>query len=94
MNRRWRQEAAHSFFSLEPCGSFQAQLPVLEKQLGIADFSDVYATYSTLHSKGRNPRLQANTVSGFYYFLADADMSESVSWLILVCVHLVGVSEK
>lgn len=72
MNRRWQKDGQGRYESLQSYGTFIDKLPPLDRNLGIADTADLYATYSTLHAKKRNPRIAANTELGFYYFIADA----------------------
>lgn len=74
MNRRWQKEATDTYRTLESFDTFLDKLtPLPSCSLGISDASDVYATLSVLHSKGRNPQLHANQDPGFYYFLTDAE---------------------
>ena len=77
MNRRWQKDGVGRYPSLPSLGWFISQLPPLEpsKNAGMASASDVYAAFSALHAKSRNPFPAANTELGFYYLIADAPPS-------------------
>uniref|UniRef100_A0A7S0YES0 tRNA-splicing endonuclease subunit Sen15 domain-containing protein n=1 Tax=Polytomella parva TaxID=51329 RepID=A0A7S0YES0_9CHLO len=79
MNRRWQKDAAPNYFSLLSYNKFILQLESLENDLKICDTSDLYATYSTLHSKSRSPKLHINKFPGFYYFMAKSDQVSRIN---------------
>ncbi|GAX83834.1 hypothetical protein CEUSTIGMA_g11258.t1 [Chlamydomonas eustigma] len=71
MNRRWQKDGRGRYESLESYNSVVGTLPELSHNLGLCDQADYYATYSALHSKGKNIQTATNVEAGFHYFLIE-----------------------
>ncbi|EFJ42286.1 hypothetical protein VOLCADRAFT_107332 [Volvox carteri f. nagariensis] len=78
MFRRWQKEATGKYRTLESFNTFLNRLSTnkFEEALNVCDAADLYSVLSVLHSKSRDPQLQANQSPGFYYFLANAEHPE------------------
>lgn len=73
MNRRWQKEGSGRYDSLPSIKWLLAQLPPLPGGgMGIADAADVYAVFSALHAKGRNPQPASCPHQGLHFLMADA----------------------